>query len=647
MLSTTALYREKINAPKRSFQVSLYLYINDTLTYLFQNNKIVDIEIQRAGELSKFFGFGVSHKTTIKLLDKERKLNINKGDYFRLEIGLDKSTGVEYKQFPLMYVSEITRDEKTNQLTIITYDILEKFKKHTFSELTLTKPYTIADVVNAVATFLGISANIPSLDVFNISYADGANLEGTESLYDLLTAAAEATQTIFYMNYNNKLTFRRLATKLDKTISKDIYMELASGYNRKLQTICSATELGDNVSSSLETPGETQYVRDNPFWELRDDIDTLVNNAVAALSGITINEFSCEWRGDPALEPGDRLAYETKDDAIEYTYLINDTLIYNGGLRQKTDWSFKETEETASNPTSLGEVLKQTYARVDKANKQVNILVSQVETNKSNISSLQLNTESISATVESLEATTNSQVEIINNLVLKADGITNTLDNRGGNNLLRNSYFYEYENGLLTYWSGPQKVIEKYESKSRNALSLQNGTIKQSVSLTNKKYCCSFKYIKLSEVANAKFVINGNEIILDGSVDSENSIEYVIDLKNDSITIEFICDTNDGFLVYEPMLNEGESASLFTQNTSESISDTVNIGKGVEVLASNIKNKARMDADGLRGINTETNELTFYQTTEGLYGKKVETESMRSGNLIITTRNGHNFMSGL
>ena len=647
MLSTTALYREKINAPKRSFQVSLYLYINDTLTYLFQDNKIVDIEIQRAGELSKFFGFGVSHKTTIKLLDKERKLNINKGDYFRLEIGLDKSTGVEYKQFPLMYVSEITRDEKTNQLTIITYDILEEFKKHTFNELTLTKPYTIADVVNAIATFLGISANIPSLDVFNTNYADGANLEGTESLYEVLTAAAEATQTIFYMNYNNKLTFRRLATKLDKTISKDIYMELTSGANRKLQTICSATELGDNVSSSLETPGETQYVRDNPFWELRDDIDTLVDNAVSALSNITINEFSCEWRGDPALEPGDRLAYETKDDAVEYTYLINDTLIYNGGLRQKTDWSFKETEETASNPTSLGEVLKQTYARVDKANKQVNILVSEVETNKSNISSLQLNTESISATVESLEATTNSQVETINNLVLKADGITNTLDNRGGNNLLRNSYFYEYENGLLTYWSGPQKVIEKYESKSRNALSLQNGTIKQSVSLTNKKYCCSFKYIKLSEVANAKFIINGNEIILDGSVDSENSVEYVIDLKSDSITIEFVCDTNDGFLIYEPMLNEGESASVFTQNTSESISDTVNIGKGVEVLASNIKNKTRIDADGLRGINTETNELTFYQTTDGIYGKELETESIRSGNLIITTRNGHNFMSGL
>ena len=200
---------------------------------------------------------------------------------------------------------------------------------------------------------------------------------------------------------------------------------------------------------------------------------------------------------------------------------------------------------------------------------------------------------------------------------------------------------------MLTYWSGPQKVIEKYESKSRNALSLQNGTIKQSVNLTNKKYCCSFKYIKLSEVANAKFIINSKEYVLDTNIGYEKYFEVVEDLKTDSITIEFVCDTNDGFLIYEPMLNEGESASLFTQNTSESISDTVNIGKGVEVLASNIKNKTRIDADGLRGINTETNELTFYQTTDGIYGKELETESIRSGNLIITTRNGHNFMSGL
>ena len=636
-----ATYTDKV----RRVKAKALHYSDGALANTFtENNRIKSIEIQRVGEDSKFFGFGISHRLNIKLIDVNRELNFTTSDYFIPSIGLE-----EYTQFPNMYITETNRDENTNELSITAYDLLDKSKKHTFSELTLTKPYTIADVVNAVATFLGISANIPSLDVFNISYADGANFEGTESLYDVLTAAAEATQTIFYMNGSNTLVFKRLDISGNPalTITKEDYITLDSGDNRRLQTICSATELGDNVSASTTQIGTTQYVRDNPFWELRDDIDTLVDNALAAVGNMTINQFSCEWRGNPLLEPGDKIALTTKDNQTVISYLLNDTLTFDGGLSQKSEWNYEDSEEDESNPSDLGEVLKQTYARVDKANKQVNILVSQVETNKSNISSLQLNTESISATVESLEATTNSQIETINNLVLKADGITNTLDNRGGNNLLRNSYFYEYENGLLTYWSGPQKVIEKYESKSRNALSLQNGTIKQSVSLTNKKYCCSFKYIKLSEVANAKFIINGKEYVLDGSVDSEGSFEVVEDLKTDSITIEFNCDTNDGFLVYEPMLNEGESASLFTQNTSESISDTVNIGKGVEVLASNIKNKTRIDADGLRGINTETNELTFYQTTDGIYGKELETESIRSGNLIITTRNGHNFMSGL
>lgn len=636
-----ATYTDKV----RRVKAKALHYSDGALAHTFtENNRIKNIEIQRVGEDSKFFGFGLSHRLNIKLIDVNRELSFTTSDYFIPSIGLE-----EYTQFPHMYITETNRDENTNELSITAYDILEKSKKHTFSELTLAAPYTIADVVNAIATFIGISANIPNLDVFNTNYAEGANLEGTESLYDLLTDAAEATQTIFYMNGSNTLVFKRLDISGNPalTITKEDYITLDSGDNRRLQTICHATELGDNVSASTTQIGTTQYVRDNPFWELREDIDTLVDNALAAVGNMTINQFSCEWRGNPLLEPGDKIALVTKDNQTVISYLLNDTLTFDGSLSQKSEWNYEDSEEDESNPTSLGEVLKQTYARVDKANKQVNILVSEVEADKSNISSLQLTTESISATVESLETTTNSQVETINNLVLKTDGITNTLDNRGGNNLLRNSYFYEYENGLLTYWSGPQKVIEKYESKSRNALSLQNGTIKQSVSLTNKKYCCSFKYIKLSEVANAKFIINSKEYILDGTVDTKKRFEVVEDLKTDSITIEFVCDTNDGFLIYEPMLNEGESASVFTQNASESISDTVNIGKGVEVLAFNIKNKTRIDADGLRGINTETNELTFYQTTDGIYGKELETESIRSGNLIITTRNRHNFMSGL
>lgn len=249
----------------------------------------------------------------------------------------------------------------------------------------------------------------------------------------------------------------------------------------------------------------------------------------------------------------------------------------------------------------------------------------------------------VSQNNETIEQLTNQT----NKLIASTDGFQNILENRGGNNLLRNTFFYEYENGLLTYWSGVQKVVEKYESKSRNALSLQNGVIKQSVSLINKNYCLSFKYIKLSTIANAKLIVNSKEYVLNSDLDIENFYELVVDVNTDNITIEFECDTNDGFLIYEVMLNEGNTPSIFNQNASESISDTVKIGKGIEVIASNISNKTRIDADGLRGINTDTDEIVFYQTTDGIYGKELETESIKSGNLIITTRNEHNFLSGL
>ena len=368
-------------------------------------------------------------------------------------------------------------------------------------------------------------------------------------------------------------------------------------------------------------------INDNPFAYTQEKRDLLIDDLFNQIKGFGYVPYELK---------GEWLNYMDIGDTINIDGIDTILLRVNGKSPKslESEMSAPAIIDSAiqyvDNTASIKNLMKKTEISVDKQKSEIELVTREINSVKNDLSNNYYNIEQSNVLIQNA-----------------TDGLMNTLSSIGGNNLLRNTFFYEYENGLLTYWSGPQKVIEKYESESRNALSLQNGTIKQSVNLTNKKYCFSFKYIKLSEVANAKFIINGNEIILDGSVDSENSIEYVIDLKTDSITIEFVCDTNDGFLVYEPMLNEGESASLFTQNTSESISDTVNIGKGVEVLASNIKNKTRIDADGLRGINTETNELTFYQTTDGIYGKELETESIRSGNLIITTRNGHNFMSGL
>jgi hypothetical protein len=53
-------------------------------------------------------------------------------------------------------------------------------------------------------------------------------------------------------------------------------------------------------------------------------------------------------------------------------------MTYNGFFAEQTAWSYTDNDgETASNPSTLGEALKQTFARVDKVNKQITLLASE------------------------------------------------------------------------------------------------------------------------------------------------------------------------------------------------------------------------------------------------------------------------------
>ena len=94
----------------------------------------------------------------------------------------------------------------------------------------------------------------------------------TESLTKILTGIAEATQTIFFIDCNGKLVFKRLSTTADLNITKNDYISLDTKTNRRLSRIVNTTELGDATEASIPTSGSTQFVRNNPFWELRTDL---------------------------------------------------------------------------------------------------------------------------------------------------------------------------------------------------------------------------------------------------------------------------------------------------------------------------------------------------------------------------------------
>lgn len=548
MLAVTNNFKTAIQASKRQFAARVELYEGSTLkaTYM-HTDAIRSITIDRTGEESKFFGFLVTHKFNVKLRDVPRTINISTANHFKISLGLYANGSIEYVTYPLAYVTEVNRDENTNELSITAYDLLNNAKILLQSELGLTTPYSIKNVSDAVATKLGTNSayiNIPEVKLnvplassagdswtsngitftrngdgsltlngtndgvnnsayffynevaggepltlevgetytasdfedddimfvfftgeyyrkkdgqtfiatadehifkqvyiqipkgntttyenytikptlkkratmFDIEYPTGANFEGSETLQEVIKAIAEATQTICYVNASNQLVFKRLDRDgaAAKEITREHYIDLDSGTNRRLQTIASITELGNNVHASTTQIGSTQYIRDNAFLDLRDDIAELMEAAVEAIGDITINQFSCKWRGDMSVEVGDKISITTKDNAAVTTYLLNDSITYNGAIEESSEWKYTNEEKIDSSPSTLGEVIKETYAKVDKANKQVDILTSETNANKDAISSLQLNTDSISASVKNIETNTEELIENLN-----------------------------------------------------------------------------------------------------------------------------------------------------------------------------------------------------------------------------------------
>lgn len=259
---------------------------------------------------------------------------------------------------------------------------------------------------------------------FTTVYEAGANYEGTETLQEVLNDIAEATQTIYFINNSGTLYFKKLDIDGEPvaTIDKEKYISLDSSTNRRLSEIVSATELGDNLAAALTVSGSKQFIRDNPFWDLREDRAQLVNNALAAVQGLTINQFNCSWRGFPFLEIGDKIALTTKDDNTVISYFLSDALDYNGALSQSTEWKYENNDaETATNPTTLGEAIKQTYAKVDKTNKRIELVAKE---NEDKYAQLVITTEGISSDVKDVE----EQVETTKSELTEAiDGVNGEL----------------------------------------------------------------------------------------------------------------------------------------------------------------------------------------------------------------------------
>lgn len=423
MLNTTTDVLNMLNSPRRQIGGRALIYQGSTFTTINSTDNLKKIVVDRVGEDGKFFGYGVSQKAKLEILDKDRQYNTNdiKGFDFSYVI-----SGKYISSYPRFHIepTETKRDEKTNTVTLVGYDALYAATAHTYSEIALTPPYTMEDVANACAQALGLlGADYDGYnqDYDSYIYNDGANLEGTETLREILDDIAEATQTIYYISGNDVLVFADCSKRIVDTIDKSKYFELTTGKVDTLTSISHTNALGDNITAG-RGGGAEQVINDNAFMVMREDLATVLDDIYRTYEDMAITDFNCSWRGNPLYEIGDWLLFEKKDGGKVRGIFVNDTHTYNGGLSAKTSWSFTQTKAERSNPTTLGQALKETYAKVDKANKEIELVVSEVKGNSAEITTLYQTTKEIDLKVSAVEeqnktndealATLKSQVEL-------------------------------------------------------------------------------------------------------------------------------------------------------------------------------------------------------------------------------------------
>lgn len=420
MITTKPIYEEMFNSAVREFVGRVEHLDGSTLLNIFSHNDaLISFTVERTSDNAKMFGYGISQMLTVKLRDKERAIDIQKGQRLQAAYGI----GNDYVYNCTMFiVDEVSRDENTNEITVKALDPIYKASNHLVKELVLPEQYTLKTFAITCGTLLGMPVNFVNIpeELLNVVYTKAnTNFDGEETVRTAMDNLAEMFGAIYYFCNNWNVTFKRLdiAAEPVLTIDKSKYFELTAKTAITLGNIGSATELGDNVSTTSGAAGEMYYLRENAFLTLRDDVGTLLENILSATKGLTIQQFTCKHRGDFRLEIGDKIAIVTKDDDLIEAYVLTDTLTYNGGLVGTSGWEYAaHGTETESNPTTLGDALKKTYAKVDKAAGQIELVAGRFDDLETAVASLEIDADEISAIVSSTQSSLDNMGEAINSI---------------------------------------------------------------------------------------------------------------------------------------------------------------------------------------------------------------------------------------
>lgn len=482
------------------------------------------------------------------------------------------------------------------------------------------------DTTKSTSTHTGTllsSELLPYIDITNNDFVvDNNQFVENNSCRDVVKAIAQLAYTWARIDENDnlKLDFSKKTTQdvdtydiidTDKYFTSKVTGDLVSPVNKVLIGMSNVDGENTYRTSQSYTP-ETEsaiYIYDNPLT-YNERLRSIALNGCERLYDLTYTPMEIESIAHPWLIGNEFMKIDNVDNQTYYTYPFNRTITYNGVINTTLESQSKSAiSQKYEWKDGVVDKLRKTAIEVDKAN--------------GNITLLTKTTQDIQTDMTNNYYTK----EVVNQLVQNAEtGVTNTFSEAGGNNIFHNTGLWFANEGDIAqtspyeYWTGSVVRRTNESSSNRHSLLLQQGTLSQEQSVPNGNYTISFKYKKLLPLSEVKCIINGNEYELTESTNTEFVQTLQIDTQD--LEVSFTSTMNNACEIYDIMVNAGTVKLAYSQNQNETITDTVNISKGITINSTSDNTTFKANADGIRILDgsstiktkftedgTETDEL--------------------------------------
>ena len=423
MKNASAAFMSAMASPSRMIRGKVVVVDGGLTSEYGYANKLQSIEQEVSAVKGKMFGAVVSYKSTIKLIDVKNVVQVNVGAKASPHIGLVD----ELLPMTPVYISSNTFDEVKGIRTLVGEDAIGFTDKYIWDDIKgdLGNTFTIQDVFAAIASKIGtefmITGELPNI---NAVYTKTTfNVNGDETLRQILTAAAEATGAMVFINGNGKMEIKMLSNTIALAIDKNTQFNLSTEPSSSLSGIISINELNDMISVGNNS-SYVAVISVNPFIDPTDDSSQgKLQNLFVKCQGNTFYPYKLKWRGNPALEIGDKIRLTLRDGSVIDTWYLGEKVKYTGGMSAESSWEADESEKPEVGSQTISDTTRRTMAKVDKANQKITLLTEASGEQGQKISQLEVSLDGIRTEVSEVSNTANGAMTKATTVEQTVDGL--------------------------------------------------------------------------------------------------------------------------------------------------------------------------------------------------------------------------------